>query len=106
MPMDRGILATCYAKIRMPNAECRIDELIELYKEFYKEAPFVRVYESGEPCTKNVAGTNYCDIGLSINQESGTVIVMSAIDNLVKGAAGQAVQNMNLICWFRRDDRA
>jgi N-acetyl-gamma-glutamyl-phosphate reductase len=72
--------------------------LIGIYKEFYKDAPFVRVYESGEPCTKNVAGTNYCDIGLSINAESGTVIVMSVIDNLIKGAAGQAVQNMNLIC--------
>ena len=60
----------------------------------------MRVYESGEPCTKNVTGTNYCDIGISINQDSKTVIVMSAIDNLVKGAAGQAVQNMNLICGF------
>lgn len=74
--------------------------IIELYKNFYREAPFVRVYETGEPCTKNVAGTNYCDIGIAVNQESGMVIVMSAIDNLVKGAAGQAVQNMNLMCEF------
>jgi N-acetyl-gamma-glutamyl-phosphate reductase len=97
MPMDRGILATIYGKFRIPNSEFRIAELIKLYKDFYKDAPFVRIYESGEPCTKYVAGTNYCDIGLSINQESQTIIVMSAIDNLVKGAAGQAVQNMNLI---------
>ncbi|MFA5113531.1 MAG: N-acetyl-gamma-glutamyl-phosphate reductase [Candidatus Margulisiibacteriota bacterium] len=96
MPMTRGIHATCYGKLRNPKTEIR--NLIELYKDFYKDAPFVRVYESGEPCTKNVAGTNYCDIALSINSESGTVIVMSVIDNLVKGAAGQAVQNMNLIC--------
>jgi N-acetyl-gamma-glutamyl-phosphate reductase len=107
MPMERGILATCYA--RMTNDKClrqrrmRLwrkmsnEGIIELYKEFYKDAPFVRIYESGEPCTKNVVGTNYCDIGVAVNQESGMVIVMSAIDNLVKGAAGQAVQNMNLI---------
>ena len=100
VPMNRGILATCYAKLRMPNAELRINELIRIYKEFYKDAPFVRIYETGEPCTKSVAGSNYCDIGVSINEESGTVIVMSVIDNLVKGAAGQAVQNMNLICGF------
>ncbi|MBU0502582.1 MAG: N-acetyl-gamma-glutamyl-phosphate reductase, partial [Candidatus Margulisbacteria bacterium] len=57
--------------------------------------PFVRIYET--PCTKNVSFTNYCDIGVQINEEKGTVIVTSAIDNLIKGAAGQAVQNMNLI---------
>jgi len=100
MPMSRGILATCYAKIRSTNHDPRITDLIKLYKDFYKDAPFVRVYETGEPCTKNVAGTNYCDIGLSLNSDSQTVIVMSVIDNLVKGAAGQAVQNLNLICGF------
>lgn len=105
MPMDRGILATCYGKLKAQNArlpdgqvKLKINELINLYKEFYQEARFVRVYEEGEPCTKNVVGTNYCDIGISINYETGTAIVMSVIDNLVKGAAGQAVQNMNLIC--------
>lgn len=100
MPMERGILATCYGKLKAQNSKLKIDELIKIYKEFYREAKFVRIIENGEPCTKNVAGTNYCDIGVSINGESGTVIVMSVIDNLVKGAAGQAVQNMNLICGF------
>jgi N-acetyl-gamma-glutamyl-phosphate reductase len=100
MPMDRGILATCYGRLKPQTSNLKINELVGLYKEFYREAPFVRVYEEGEPCTKNVVGTNYCDIGISINYESKTVIVMSAIDNLVKGAAGQAVQNMNLICGF------
>ncbi len=95
MPMNRGILATIYGKLKGQNA--KVNELTALYKDFYKGAPFVRVYESGEPCTKYVSGTNYCDIGLSINQESGTVIAMSAIDTVIKGAAGQAVQNMNLI---------
>lgn len=97
MPMERGILATIYAKLQTSKSKIQSNELINLYKEFYKDAPFVRIYESGEPCTKYVAGTNYCDIGVAVNQESGMVIVMSAIDNLVKGAAGQAVQNMNLI---------
>ena len=97
MPMNRGILATIYGKFRTPNSAFSINELVNLYKEFYKDAPFVRIYETGEPCTKYVSGTNFCDIGLSINQESGTIIVMSVIDNLIKGAAGQAVQNMNLI---------
>jgi N-acetyl-gamma-glutamyl-phosphate reductase len=100
MPMERGILATIYGKIKDQRSKVKINELIQLYKEFYKGKPFVRIYENGEPCTKFVAGTNYCDIGVSINQESETIIVMSAIDNLVKGAAGQAVQNLNLISGF------
>ncbi len=95
MPMDRGILVTGYAKIRNPKTEIR--KLVDLYKEFYKDAPFVRILDSGEPCTKDVSGTNYCNIGLSINEATSTVIVMSVIDNLIKGAAGQAVQNMNLM---------
>lgn len=97
MPMNRGILATIYAKLSKSTDS---DALVKLYKEFYKDAAFVRIYESGEPCTKNVAGTNYCDIAVTVNQETGTVIVMSVIDNLVKGAAGQAVHNMNLMCGF------
>ncbi|MFH1386869.1 MAG: N-acetyl-gamma-glutamyl-phosphate reductase [bacterium] len=97
MPMTRGIHATCYAKLKDPASNIKLQTM---YKEFYKGQPFVRIYESGEPCTKNVAGTNYCDIGVSVNAETGTVIVMSVIDNLVKGAAGQAVQNFNLMHGF------
>ena len=102
MPMERGILATCYAKLTnntfaSGDLQLTTNNLVKLYKEFYKNEQFVRVYESGEPCTKNVSGTNFCDIGVSYNSSTGTVIVMSAIDNLIKGAAGQAVQNMNLI---------
>jgi N-acetyl-gamma-glutamyl-phosphate reductase len=95
IPQDRGILATIYAKMKNEKLKMKNEGLLQLYKEFYKEAPFVRVYPT--PCTKNVRGTNYCDIGVEVNEEKGTVIVMSAIDNLIKGAAGQAVQNMNLI---------
>ncbi|OGC03565.1 N-acetyl-gamma-glutamyl-phosphate reductase [candidate division WOR-1 bacterium RIFOXYA12_FULL_43_27] len=96
MPMTRGILVTIYAKLRRTaNGE----QLTAKYKEFYKGQPFVRVVEH-EPCTKYVVNSNYCDIGVAVNEENGSVIVMSAIDNLIKGAAGQAVQNMNLICGF------
>jgi N-acetyl-gamma-glutamyl-phosphate reductase len=98
-PMNRGILATCYAKIRNPKSEIR-----KLYKDFYKGQPFIRIYENGEPCTKNVAGTNFCDIGMAVNECTNTVIVMSCIDNLIKGAAGQAVQNMNLMLGYPEDE--
>lgn len=97
MPMNRGILATCYAKLKSEHQKIKTEEVIKLYQDFYRGEKFVRVYSAGEPCTKNVAGTNFCDIGVSVNSESGTIIVMSVIDNLVKGAAGQAVQNFNLI---------
>jgi len=103
MPMNRGILATCYARMTNDKLKMTNEGLIKLYKEFYKNAPFVRIYKSGEPCTKNVAGTNYCDIGIQVNQESGTIIVMSVIDNLVKGAAGQAIQNMNLMLGYSEE---
>ncbi len=93
-PMNRGILATIYGKLKKivpPN------ELGGIYKSFYKDEPFVRIREGILPNTKYVSGTNYCDISVQVNAETGQVIVLSAIDNLVKGAAGQAVQNLNLI---------
>ncbi|MFA4904969.1 MAG: N-acetyl-gamma-glutamyl-phosphate reductase [Candidatus Margulisiibacteriota bacterium] len=99
VPMNRGILATCYAKIQYPKSKIQT-----MYKDYYKGQPFVRIYESGEPCTKNVSGTNFCDIGISVNVATGTVIVMSCIDNLIKGAAGQAVQNMNLMLGYPEDE--
>ncbi|MBU0671830.1 MAG: N-acetyl-gamma-glutamyl-phosphate reductase, partial [Candidatus Margulisbacteria bacterium] len=92
IPQSRGILATIYAKLKKP---AKTAELMKLYKDFYKGQPFVRIYPT--PCTKNVCFSNFCDIGVEVNEETNTVIVTSAIDNLVKGAAGQAVQNMNLI---------
>lgn len=99
-PMNRGILATIYAKIKPQTPNLKIKGLTELYKEFYKGEPFVRINENTLPNTKYVSGTNYCDISVQYNETTGRVIVLSAIDNLVKGAAGQAVQNMNLICGF------
>ncbi|MEW6501700.1 MAG: N-acetyl-gamma-glutamyl-phosphate reductase [Thermodesulfobacteriota bacterium] len=96
VPMSRGILSTIYAKAlkTLPQAE-----LDSLYQEYYKEEPFVRVLPPGAlPATQYVRGSNYCDLAARFDKRTGRVIVLAAIDNLVKGAAGQAVQNMNLIC--------
>ncbi|MDD5593167.1 MAG: N-acetyl-gamma-glutamyl-phosphate reductase [Candidatus Margulisbacteria bacterium] len=96
-PMTRGILATIYAKAKKPTDG---KQLTALYKDFYKGEPFVRILEGITPNTKYVSGTNFCDISVQYNEATGKIIVLSTIDNLVKGAAGQAVQNMNLICGF------
>jgi N-acetyl-gamma-glutamyl-phosphate reductase len=100
VPMNRGILATIYAKAKDQKSKIKINDLTQLYKDFYKDEPFIRIFEDKLPNTKYVAGTNYCHIAVQYNEATGKVIVLSAIDNLVKGAAGQAVQNMNLICGF------
>ncbi|MCL4514811.1 MAG: N-acetyl-gamma-glutamyl-phosphate reductase [Firmicutes bacterium] len=95
VPMIRGILSTLHLKLRAP---AKTGDLLALYREFYAGAYFVRVLGEEElPQTKAVQGTNFCDIGWRVDQRTGRLIVLSAIDNLVKGAAGQAIQNMNLI---------
>jgi N-acetyl-gamma-glutamyl-phosphate reductase len=98
VPMDRGILSTIYATLHQPQSAA---ELLALYIAQYGKEPFVRVLPLGQfPSTAHVKGSNYCDIGVAVDQRTGRVIVVSAIDNLVKGAAGQAIQNMNLLCGF------
>ena len=78
---------------------------MEIYREFYRSEPFIRVLDKGEfPSTKAVYGSNFCDIAVLADERTNVVVVMSAIDNLVKGASGQALQNMNLMCGF--DERA
>ncbi len=95
IPMNRGVFCTAYATLREPASTAA---LIDLYAAFYKAKPFIRVLPAeAYPSTRHVRGTNYCDIGLKVDNRTGTVIVLSAIDNLVKGASGQAVQNMNLM---------
>lgn len=96
LPVTRGILSTIYAKLAEPlgNEEAR-----KIYLDYYKDEFFVRVLPGGVlPQTKWVAGTNHCDIGVTVDSRTGRVIVISAIDNVVKGASGQAVQNMNIAC--------
>jgi len=98
VPMDRGILSTIYAR---PVKKVTAEQLVALYQEFYHGEAFVRVLPLGQfPATSFVRGSNFCDIGLTVDQRTGRIIVVSAIDNLVKGASGQAVQNMNVMCGF------
>jgi len=96
IPMNRGILSTIYLKLTKPMDTA---SAVNIYKKFYDGKPFVRVCEEGKlPQVRDVVGTNFCDIGVKVTDS--TLIVVSCIDNLVKGAAGQAVQNMNLMCDF------
>jgi N-acetyl-gamma-glutamyl-phosphate reductase len=94
IPMTRGILTTCYASLAAGKKGKK--ELSRIYGDFYKDEPFVRVVES-PPHTKHTWGNNLCLIHPTIDTRTGRLVVISAIDNLVKGAAGQAVQNMNLM---------
>ena len=95
LPLNRGILATVYIK-KNRGAKGKAQNVLSLYKKFYKKEPFVRIKEEGVfPRLKDVVHTNFCDIG--IKEEKEQVIVIGAIDNLLKGAAGQAVQNMNIM---------
>ncbi len=94
LPVHRGILATIYAEITTKATETLIRKALE---KAYEQAPFVRIKPAGQfPSLKEVQRTNFCDIGVSVNEATGRVVILTAIDNLVKGAAGQAVQNMNL----------
>jgi len=92
-PMTRGILSTCYATLKN---SIKPDELREIYRDFYKDEPFVRVTEQ-PPHTKQTWGSNMCLVYPAIDARTGRLVVISCIDNLVKGAAGQAIQNMNLV---------
>lgn len=96
MPINRGILTTLYFDLASPVSTA---QMLDIYRKFYAGHPFVRIKPEEEyPQVKDVAGTNFCDIGLKV--QAGSAVVVSAIDNLVKGASGQAVQNMNLMAGF------
>jgi N-acetyl-gamma-glutamyl-phosphate reductase len=98
VPMDRGILSTVYA---MPKKGVTAAQLQSIYEEHYDGEAFVRVLPQGSlPSTGFVRGSNFCDIGLTVDKRTGRIIIVSALDNLVKGASGQAVQNMNIVCDF------
>jgi N-acetyl-gamma-glutamyl-phosphate reductase len=96
LPVNRGILSTIYVNL---NRSLKADDLLGAYHHFYQGESFVRICPAGAfPNLSSVRGTNYCDIGLSVDIRTNRAVIVAAIDNLVKGAAGQAVQNMNLIC--------
>ncbi|HEX8833582.1 MAG TPA: N-acetyl-gamma-glutamyl-phosphate reductase [Abditibacteriaceae bacterium] len=98
LPIARGILSTSYATLSQP---LTTEGALEILNARYANEPFVRVHPLGElPQIKHVAGSNFCDIGVKVDSRTGRLIVVSAEDNLIKGAAGQAIQNMNLMSGF------
>lgn len=101
VPMNRGILTTSYAKLKN---KLTYKDIKEVYEEYYKNEYFIRLTKQGIlPETKWVKGSNFCDIGLEVDERTGRVIVIGAIDNMIKGASGQAVQNMNIL--FNLDEK-
>ena len=99
IPMTRGILNSCYATLKdgaVASGKAGIEEVRALYKNFYKDEPFVKVVDSS-PMTKHTLGNNDCIIYPTVDVRTNRLIVISCLDNLVKGAAGQAIQNMNLM---------
>jgi N-acetyl-gamma-glutamyl-phosphate reductase len=98
VPMSRGILTTLYANL---SGRVNDEEIEGFYQKAYGNAPFVRVLNPGQlPSTLHVRGTNYCDIGWRLEPRTGRIIAISAIDNLTRGASGQAICNMNLMFGF------
>ncbi|HEY6083908.1 MAG TPA: N-acetyl-gamma-glutamyl-phosphate reductase, partial [Nitrospira sp.] len=94
VPMNRGILSTAYCRLRTATPA---SELLDLYRSFYEKERFVRIHEGTVPNPRYTRGSNYCDIGVYADERAGWVVTVAALDNLVKGAAGQAIQAMNLM---------
>lgn len=95
VPMQRGILSTIYVQNEHQLAE---EDLLNLYSQHYGEEYFIRTLDGGEtPQTKAVSGSNFCDVALKVDEATNTIVIMAVIDNLIKGASGQAIQNMNLM---------
>jgi len=102
IPINRGILTTVYLQYK---EKINQEYMQDLYKDFYKDSPFVKVLDKDKlPQIKDVVCTNYCHIGLRVDEERGLVIVVGVIDNLLKGASGQAVENMNIMYGFKQDE--
>jgi N-acetyl-gamma-glutamyl-phosphate reductase len=98
IPMDRGILTTLYVNF---NRTVRGEDVVNVFGECYGKEPFVRLYPKEKvPNTKDVRGSNYCDIGIVVDESGRRGVIVTAIDNLVKGASGEAVQNMNIMLGY------
>jgi N-acetyl-gamma-glutamyl-phosphate reductase len=98
IPMDRGILTTIYLILAK---KLRAEAVLNIFEEHYQKEPFIRICPKGKlPNTKDVRGSNYCDVGIKVNEADGRTVIVTAIDNLVKGASGEAVQNMNIMLGF------
>ncbi|MCD6358554.1 MAG: N-acetyl-gamma-glutamyl-phosphate reductase [Dehalococcoidia bacterium] len=105
VPMTRGILSTCYASLvdgRVKDGKTMAEQVRQVYSDFYREEPFVRVVDAS-PKTKYTWGSNFCLVYPTVDDRTRRLVVVSCIDNLVKGAAGQAIQNMNLMFGFPED---
>jgi len=95
MPLERGMISTIYMNLNKPHTTT---EILSLYRQKYSREPFVRVLDEGQlPTVKNIVNTNYCEIGLKVDERTNRLVIIAAIDNLLKGASGQAVQNMNIM---------
>ncbi len=97
VPLDRGILETIYARLQPGVDDAAIEQALT---DAYRDSPFVRLTGSDLPEIKHVAHTNFCDIGWRVDRPGGRLVMISCIDNLVKGAAGQAIQNFNVAFGF------
>jgi len=98
IPMDRGILTTIYLVL---TKQWKTEEILSTFQEHYQKEPFIRICPKGKlPNTKHVRGSNYCDIGVKVSEADGRTVIVTAIDNLVKGASGEAIQNMNIMLGY------
>lgn len=100
VPMNRGILSTAYCRLK---EDIPLPDLRALYRDFYKGERFVRLFEETVPNPRYIKGSNYCDIGVYQDRRAGWVVTVAAVDNLVKGAAGQAIQALNLMLGLPED---
>lgn len=102
LPIPRGILSTIYVRLKKKTAAT---EVSELFGEFYKSSPMVRLHATPNlPQIQHVVRTNFCDIGFTLAEDGQRLVIVSCLDNLLKGAAGQAVQNMNVMCGFKEEE--
>ena len=98
VPMNRGILSTAYCRLQEPMEQ---EQLRALYRDFYKKERFIRFAEGdASPNPQHVRGANFCDLNVFLDKRAGWVVTVAALDNLIKGAAGQALQAMNLMLGF------
>jgi N-acetyl-gamma-glutamyl-phosphate reductase len=102
LPIPRGILSTIYVKLKQKTSAAQVSAW---FADFYKESPMVRLHATPQlPQIQHVVRTNFCDLGFALADDGQRLIIVSCLDNLLKGAAGQAVQNMNVMCGFKEEE--
>jgi N-acetyl-gamma-glutamyl-phosphate reductase len=102
LPIPRGILSTIYLRLKQPADATTINAVLQ---EFYRHSPLVRLHSSPHlPEIQHIVRTNFCDIGFALAADGKRLVMVSCLDNLLKGAAGQAVQNMNLMCGWKEEE--